>query len=1196
MRKRIRNSNNTIDIKNCDNTSYGIKRNEIIKTKTASEFRECFVLLHPLDLELINGKKDLALNVVKGDSKDDGSRVFDLLNSLTNHDTHDERDYLPDENIGDKDVNYLDSMSGKGTDIVGTFPQVSQKYILTQDNGRTSIVNNTYKLIAKSALSSRDDTRQHSGNLSMINLKRPRFECSLCPAIYKNKKKFLQHFLSHTAYDSQDGENSSPTPLFYEDQNDKPSPQMSPPANFVHLQDFRLISQDLEEKQKACGANISNNIASSGMPSKWITELNVSTQNSISELCEIYKAEVGKHVLDENIHLYKPATKYHNNDRLATRLAVSAPSSSTTPDFDSFLLSDQPCYSCPKCPTDNKLVFGSEKRLMKHLAKHTRPFVCEICLKRFARKDSLVNHLRLCAFIPNLTTLVQEGSDHPNEFHNSNNQPNIPTSNNTNNQPNIYTSNNTKDLSLSDELTNSGAKCAECDTIFHDVPTYRRHLRTHTHPHECKICGSRFARRSTLAEHSCDPVLFECSLCSSVDGFNQSKKSMFPTLPQLEEHLADPFFHALPPSHQCSDCGRKFRLEASLEEHVCHQHFSLVLKKVPQSLDSHADFLNTKTNASRCRITNLDPFICESCGRKFASSNTLKSHMAIHGERNFKCGVCGKSFHRRDTLKVHGRVHEETAYDLSQTNVGAIKKGYACPVCGKVVKSKNALDMHSKLHMASEERLHECGICARTFLQKGNLRKHLNTHARQRYSCPICRKVFSSKEYCAHHIREHTEEKRFACVTCGKRYLLRHRMLDHFARAHTPASFVCPFCEARIKMRHSLKRHFKRKHPNMSNVWDRPGYVDNLGYGVSSNIVLDTSNADMPRLSFPIGIGSHAIMNTTSSGVLAERILTCSSSSTYNNENHLRDTDGSIFPTNPLVLSSESTLSMNVDKHAHIKDIDANILRMPPFRSDVKIITEPNNDVGQINPESWLKSLMTNDEHSSGLVNYDATMESNISHTLGSPSICSVTSSLDFSNRFDPTSMMLLNSADKWDLNNVKNCIQQYTARQMPQSNELYGPSNSYSPTMIVNEQVESHKNVTALLAHNDINDQIFLTMNALESKYVLDSYDSPTSLESSKIIISPTHLPLNTCSEFPYPRIDMVNAIAKTQSFSNSVPSNNQKGINSSPNNDINILSGTGSGLNSIVCSSENDTFNLYNIEHNNLNDITTLSGSQLW
>ena len=51
-------------------------------------------------------------------------------------------------------------------------------------------------------------------------------------------------------------------------------------------------------------------------------------------------------------------------------------------------------------------------------------------------------------------------------------------------------------------------------------------------------------------------------------------------------------------------------------------------------------------------------FKCDSCGKCFADTATLKRHLLIHnGDKPFKCETCGLFFGHREQLKCHMRTH-----------------------------------------------------------------------------------------------------------------------------------------------------------------------------------------------------------------------------------------------------------------------------------------------------------------------------------------------------------------------------------------------------------------------------------------------------------------------------------------------------------------------------------------------------------
>lgn len=52
------------------------------------------------------------------------------------------------------------------------------------------------------------------------------------------------------------------------------------------------------------------------------------------------------------------------------------------------------------------------------------------------------------------------------------------------------------------------------------------------------------------------------------------------------------------------------------------------------------------------------PFMCETCGKSFASKEYLKHHNRIHtGFKPFKCEVCLRTFAQRNSLYQHIKVH-----------------------------------------------------------------------------------------------------------------------------------------------------------------------------------------------------------------------------------------------------------------------------------------------------------------------------------------------------------------------------------------------------------------------------------------------------------------------------------------------------------------------------------------------------------
>ena len=119
-------------------------------------------------------------------------------------------------------------------------------------------------------------------------------------------------------------------------------------------------------------------------------------------------------------------------------------------------------------------------------------------------------------------------------------------------------------------------------------------------------------------------------------------------------------------------------------------------------------------------------YLCEHCGRSFASANLLKSH--VHYQHNnqldlIKCTICGKAFSKKSRLfdmisfntefneckfhsrlEIHMRIHSDT-------------RPYRCtvPECGKKFHTNGNLRKHSFVHTG--EKPHRCGVCDKSFAQ-----------------------------------------------------------------------------------------------------------------------------------------------------------------------------------------------------------------------------------------------------------------------------------------------------------------------------------------------------------------------------------------------------------------------------------------------------------------------------------------------
>ncbi|XP_062559119.1 zinc finger and SCAN domain-containing protein 31-like [Armigeres subalbatus] len=146
--------------------------------------------------------------------------------------------------------------------------------------------------------------------------------------------------------------------------------------------------------------------------------------------------------------------------------------------------------------------------------------------------------------------------------------------------------------------------------------------------------------------------------------------------------------------------------------------------------------------------SNVRPFPCDKCEKKFYTNAKLRSHIdSVHiGERKFSCEVCGKAFVLRKTLNAHMLSH-------------AAEKDFVCSICSKGFLFRWALVKHERVHTG--ERPYECTLdgCGKRFATSSNLKQHqkTNTHYKNPREdvCQHCNKLFQNKYALRAHMKTH---------------------------------------------------------------------------------------------------------------------------------------------------------------------------------------------------------------------------------------------------------------------------------------------------------------------------------------------------------------------------------------------------------------------------------------------------------
>ncbi|WAR17932.1 ZN782-like protein [Mya arenaria] len=264
----------------------------------------------------------------------------------------------------------------------------------------------------------------------------------------------------------------------------------------------------------------------------------------------------------------------------------------------------------------------------------------------------------------------------------------------------------------------SKKQCPFCFKVLCNTYKLQRHvvsMHSGEKPFECDTCHKRYSRKDTLRAHK---LLIKCQQPLQ----NSRRISVLTAIkfcPKKDTWL-DTY---CPNTPACNRAVQGLPALSELRVNQCPHCFDILSQK--KHLARHI----------RSKHTNVRPFQCNYCGKKFSrrvelgptslvaenqwqcqycrdvlsSKNHLKRHIASRhtNERPFECNICGKRFS-----------NEQKAKRLDKNQ---------CPYCHEILKRN--LDLRK--HMASkhgEDKPFECNICERRFSRKDGLKNHMVTH------------------------------------------------------------------------------------------------------------------------------------------------------------------------------------------------------------------------------------------------------------------------------------------------------------------------------------------------------------------------------------------------------------------------------------------------------------------------------------
>ncbi|CAG9860320.1 unnamed protein product [Phyllotreta striolata] len=219
-----------------------------------------------------------------------------------------------------------------------------------------------------------------------------------------------------------------------------------------------------------------------------------------------------------------------------------------------------------------------------------------------------------------------------------------------------------------------------CKIKLPDASKMSYHLSCHAgEGYICCECTEKFQSWRLLSSHiwrlhKIDTGLYSCDKCNyktySLSKLNNTHK----------------LIHGDVKNFSCDQCGKAFKNNKQLNNHKL----------------THKDKSNKLAN------------VCEECSKAFADRRQLRIHKdVVHKKlRPFLCNFCGYKSSSRNSLKIHIRQHTG-------------EKPFSCSTCSYTTSDHNSLRRHKLRHTGDKP--YKCKYCSYACIQSSTYKTHLKT-------------------------------------------------------------------------------------------------------------------------------------------------------------------------------------------------------------------------------------------------------------------------------------------------------------------------------------------------------------------------------------------------------------------------------------------------------------------------------------
>ncbi|XP_016368347.1 zinc finger protein 521-like [Sinocyclocheilus rhinocerous] len=371
----------------------------------------------------------------------------------------------------------------------------------------------------------------------------------------------------------------------------------------------------------------------------------------------------------------------------------------------------------------------------------------------------------------------------------------------------IHNAKNPADVlaNLSDDLL----QCNFCPEVLGDLNALQEHIRCshgfsnpvtkESNAFFCPKCFMGFLTEATLEEH------VRQTHCDSGSVQFDSPLAVTPKDPIVE-------------IYSCSYCTNSpiFNSVMKLNKHIKENHKNIPLalnyinngRRSLRVLSPSSPVSVEQASLFKQNSTSLcsSEFICNQCGAKYTSLDLFQTHLKTHLDGivpQLTCPQCNNDFPNQESLLKHVTVH----FTIMSTY-------YICESCDKQFTSvddlqKHLLDMHTFVFF-------RCTLCQEVFDSKVSTQLHLavkHSNEKKVYRCTSCNWDFRHEADLQMHVKHsHLENQGCShrCIFCGESFGTEVELQCHIT-THSK-KYNCHFCCKAFHAVYLLERHLCEKH------------------------------------------------------------------------------------------------------------------------------------------------------------------------------------------------------------------------------------------------------------------------------------------------------------------------------------------------------------------------------------------------